>query len=215
MSETLEFWNKVKQPPASALKKIEAGRLKGKTDISPQWRFEAMTEHLGMCGDGWKYTIDKNWSEPIDGQVMCFVQVSLYVKYNGKWGEAIPAIGGDFIAKKEIHGLHLNDEGYKSAMTDALGKAMTALGVAANVYRGSKYVDRAEREMADTKKPAVVVNAVELLKSRIDKALKIGYRSALEKWMEINSIDFATMTDEQAIKLNKNLDIKIKTFTKD
>ena len=68
------------------------------------------------------------------------------------------------------------------------------------------------KEEAKVSKPA---SAIDMLKSRIDKALKAGYRSAIEKWMEVNSVDFATMTDEQAIKLNKLLDIKSKTFTKD
>ena len=62
--ERMEVWNKLKQPPISALKKITGGRLAGKTDINPQWRYQVMTEVFGVCGRGWKYTIDKLWTEP-------------------------------------------------------------------------------------------------------------------------------------------------------
>ena len=43
----------VKSVPQSALKPIEFGKLKGKYDISPQWRWEILTETYGMCGIGW------------------------------------------------------------------------------------------------------------------------------------------------------------------
>lgn len=46
-----ERYIKVSTPPEDALKPIVAGNLKGKTDISPQWKIEAMTETYGMCGE--------------------------------------------------------------------------------------------------------------------------------------------------------------------
>ena len=50
----LEVWNKLKTPPAWALKEIAFGKLKGKSDINPQWRYQALTEEFGMYGFGWK-----------------------------------------------------------------------------------------------------------------------------------------------------------------
>ncbi len=47
----------VKSVPQSALKPIEFGKLKGKYDISPQWRWEILTETYGMCGIGWYFDI--------------------------------------------------------------------------------------------------------------------------------------------------------------
>ena len=43
-------YNAVKTVPQSALKVIDFGKLKGKYDISPQWRWEVLTETYGMCG---------------------------------------------------------------------------------------------------------------------------------------------------------------------
>ena len=52
--KNMEVWNAIKQPPPEALKMITGGRLAGKTDINPQWRYQSMTEQFGMCGVGWK-----------------------------------------------------------------------------------------------------------------------------------------------------------------
>ena len=146
MSENLRYWNQIATAPVWALRTIERGRLAGKTDINPQWRFMAMTETFGPCGQGWKYAIDKTWTEPgPDQQVMVFVQVSLKVKIGGAWSDSIPGIGGSMLVTKESRGLHASDEGYKMALTDALSVAMKALGVGAKVYEGlwdgSKYKD--------------------------------------------------------------------------
>lgn len=133
----METWDKLKTPPASAIKKIQAGRLKGKSDINPQWRYQAMTETFGPCGSGWKFEIQKTWvSEGSDKQLVQNVQILLYVLDNGKWSEPIPGVGGSMLVAKEKNGLYTNDEAVKMALTDALGVAMKMLGMAADVYRG-------------------------------------------------------------------------------
>lgn len=134
---SLEIWNQLKTPPQTALKEIRAGRLKGMNDINPQWRIMAMTKQFGVCGIGWKYTIDKQWVEVAsNGEVLAFVNVSLYIRADDKWSEAIPANGGSKLTAKESSGLYNSDEAYKMAFTDALGVAMKMLGMAADVYMG-------------------------------------------------------------------------------
>jgi len=133
---SLEYWDKLKSVPIDALKKIEAGRLKGKHDISPVWRYERMTDVFGPCGIGWKYEIDSVHWVDAGAEKMVFVQVNLYVKDENKWSAPIPGFGGDFAIQQERAGLHTNDEALKMALTDALGYAMQKLGVAADVYRG-------------------------------------------------------------------------------
>lgn len=138
------YWDQFKCPPQSALKPIQAGRLKGKSDINPQWRMQAMTEVFGPVGIGWTYTIDRLWTEPgSDGQVCAFALVSVRIKDNGEWSEPVPGIGGSMLIEKESRGLYTSDEAFKMATTDALSVAMKAFGVAAEVYlgnlNGSKY----------------------------------------------------------------------------
>ena len=134
----MRYWDAVKQPPASALKEIKGGRLSGMTDIKPQWRYQAMTEQFGPCGIGWKFTIDKLWTEAgSDGQMVAFANVGLYVKDGEVWSDPIPGNGGSMLIVKESKGPHTSDEAYKMAITDALSTAMKLLGVAADVYMGN------------------------------------------------------------------------------
>lgn len=133
----LEIWNKLKAPPASALKQINAGRLKGMSDINPQWRYEALTSVFGLCGDCWKYEIKRLWTEQgTDGQVFAFAEVLLFVKISGEWSSPIPGIGGSMLITKEKNGLYNSDEAFKMALTDALSVSMKMIGVGADIYRG-------------------------------------------------------------------------------
>ena len=145
----MKHWDAMAQPPKSALKEILAGRLKGKSDINPQWRYQIMTEQFGPCGIGWKFSIIRLWQEGAPaGEVFALAEVAIMVRGpNGEWGEPIPGIGGSMLVALESKGLHANDEAYKMAVTDALGTAMKMLGVAADIYAGkwdgSKYRDSA------------------------------------------------------------------------
>lgn len=138
MQDNLAIWNAVKQPPASALRPIQGGRLRGKTDVNPQWRYLAMTEQFGICGIGWKYEVVRVWNETIStGETFAFAEIKLYVRHDGQWSEPIPGHGGSMLLEKESSGLHASDEGYKMAITDALSVAMKMLGIAADIYAGA------------------------------------------------------------------------------
>jgi hypothetical protein len=147
----LELWKKVEQPPEWALKEITGGRLKGKTDINPQWRYKALTENFGICGIGWKYEIVRLWLENTGNTVddiFAFSEIKLYIKVNENWSDPIPGIGGALIVESESKGLHANDEAYKMATTDALSVACKMLGIAANIYSGSKYDNIKESKLS-------------------------------------------------------------------
>lgn len=161
MTTHMQHYDNLKKVPANALKTIQAGNLKGKSDINPQWRYEALTNEFGMCGVGWKYEIVETHTQEvpngISGSLMLFVKVNLYIKDGEEWSAPIPAYGGDFLVVKDKNGIHGNDEAYKMATTDALGTAAKMIGVAADIYRGlandSKY-GREPQNTASTSKPA-------------------------------------------------------------
>lgn len=158
----MDIYEALATPPNDAVKTIGAGKLKGFSDINPQWRYEALTNRFGPCGIGWKYTVDHWFTQEVStGETMIFVSVSLYIKDKDAWSDPIPAFGGDFLVKKDKNGLHGNDEGMKMAITDALGTACKMIGVAADVYRGliangasdSKYARR-DYAAQNAQKPA-------------------------------------------------------------
>ena len=183
----MEVWDKVKQPPPSALKTIQAGRLKGKSDINPQWRYQAMTEQFGTAGVGWGYNIVKLWKEECgDGQVMAFAEINLWTRVSDN---LIPGIGGSMLITKEKEGLHVSDEGYKMAITDALSVAMKMLGIAADVYMGlwdgSKYSNATK-----VIKTGVAVNPVIKRDSPMVAEAKKEGATVKEHWCEEHQTEF-------------------------
>ena len=145
----LELWDKLKTPPPDALKEIKAGRLKGMSDISPQWRYKIMTETFGPCGFGWKFEINKLWTEPgSQGQIFAFALVDVSYKDGEMWSLPVRGIGGSMLVANEKKGPYCDDDAFKKATTDAIGTALKMIGVAADVYEGlcdSKYKDPLEQ----------------------------------------------------------------------
>jgi len=209
----MEKYNKLRRPPTSALKAITGGRLKGKTDINPQWRYEAMTEAYGPCGEGWRFTIDRLWTEPgANGAVFAFAQISLQTKENTDWSASIPGVGGHQLIVKETDGLYNNDEAYKMAITDALSTATKMLGVAADIYAGlwdgSKYVDQppefAKKQPAKTaEKPKDVPSPMDLYLGTMKKA-----KETLNKLTGSNDAYYQALKIYQIEHANKIKDLK-------
>ena len=148
--ENLGIYESVRQVPQSAQREIQAGRLKGKTDINPMWRIKALTDQFGPCGIGWKYTItDKRLENGANNEVSAFVDIDLYIKVDGEWSDAIPGTGGSAFVASERNGLYTSDECFKMALTDAISVACKALGFGADVYwakDATKYTPRPERQ---------------------------------------------------------------------
>lgn len=130
----LDLYNKLKVVPAEAIKQIQNGRLKGKSDINPMWRIKTITEHFGVCGIGWKYVITKQWTETYGTETKAYCNIDLFVKVDGQWSDAIQGTGGSSEVTMERNGSYVSDECYKMALTDALSVAMKALGVGADIY---------------------------------------------------------------------------------
>lgn len=146
--EVMEIYKSLSQPPATALREITAGSLKGKTDINPQWRYEIMTKTFGLVGIGWKYEIQRLWTEEgAKGETLAFAQVAVFVKNadTKEWSDPIVGIGGSKLINAFSNGLQSNDEGYKMAVTDAFSTSLKMLGVAADIYAGRwdgiKYIE--------------------------------------------------------------------------
>lgn len=133
--ENLEIYNRLRQVPQNAQKPIQAGRLKGMTDINPMWRIKALTEQFGPCGVGWKIEVpEKRIIDGSDGQKVAVVDALLYIKTGGDWSAPIPGTGGAMLVSNERNGPYTSDEAFKMAYTDAISVCCKMLGVGADVY---------------------------------------------------------------------------------
>lgn len=142
MNENMRIYSAFERTPDSAKKPIEAGRLKGKTDINPMHRIKQLTERFGPCGIGWYTDITRQETqEGPSGDLMCFIDLNLYYRENGQgeWSKPVFGTGGNSIISKESKGLYANDEGWKMAYTDALSIACKNLGMCADVYYQKDY----------------------------------------------------------------------------
>lgn len=150
----MKYYNIFRAVPQEAQKKIEAGKLKGFTDINPMWRIKVLTETFGA--NGWYTDQVKMWREDCAGETAAFVSLNLYVKMDGEWSHPFFGIGGSKLAGKGV-GDGINDEAYKMAYTDALGIACKNLGMAADIYFDkdrTKYNSVVESEAKPTPKTA-------------------------------------------------------------
>lgn len=134
MMENLEIYEKAREVPETAKRDIKGGRLSGKTDINPMWRIKKLTELFGPIGIGWYYKPVKEWKETVGEEIAVFVDIELYIKHDGEWSMPIHGTGGNMLAEKERSGLHISDECYKMATTDAISVACKQLGIGADVY---------------------------------------------------------------------------------
>lgn len=132
---SMEIWQQLEKTPKEAQKEINAGRLKGFTDINPMWRLKKLTEVFGPCGIGWKYDIvSTNVIPGANDEVAAFVNILLYYKQGNEWSDGVPGLGGSMFVAKETKGLHTSDECFKMALSDAIGTACKALGMSADIY---------------------------------------------------------------------------------
>ena len=174
MSEHMKNYNLLKEVPNGVLKPIQAGRLKGMSDIKPQWRIQKLTEVFGMCGIGWKFEIIRNWIEDagVKSEKVAFVDLNLYVRVNGEWSDAIYGNGGSMLVASEKNGPYVSDEAFKMATTDALGTAAKYIGLAADIYmgHGGKYeptpYELAQITAVDEVKKATTVESLEAIWSK-------------------------------------------------
>ena len=113
----LEIYEKSRSVPQEAQKRITGGRLNGMTDINPMWRIKKLTELFGPCGVGWKYVIREKRVESLNtSEAAAFVDVDLYIRWEGEWSDPIPGTGGSMFVTQEKNGVHMSDECYNKAL---------------------------------------------------------------------------------------------------
>ena len=129
-----------KEAPSSYGKKI--------TTIDPMYQIQCMTEVFGPVGQGWKYTVEYKYQ---DGLV--FAEVCIHYCVHNNWFQYGPVCSVQNLSKKNGG---LDDEAPKKAMTDAMTKAFSHLGMNADVFLGkfddSKYVKQMKQEFSQLQK---------------------------------------------------------------
>lgn len=214
--KNMEVYNKVRQVPQNAQKEIQAGRLKGMTDINPQWRIEKLTEVFGPCGIGWyAEELKREFKEGANNEIACFVDIALFIKDSTVpegWSKPIYGTGGSTFVAKEKHGLYTSDEVVKMAYTDALSVACKQLGFGADIYwnkSDSKYQTNTpkpepKKEMMDAgqlQAIRILLNKDADLKTKTYEKLKIKHSEELLK--KLTKVQATTLINQLKSKVGE------------
>ena len=155
--------------------------------IDAYYIIERLNEVFGLCGEGWWLT-DIIW-KTIEGEknlVICCATFC-YIKSGVTQFQSFPCVGGHQVVKDRW------DDAYKSAMTNAICKGASFLGVGLDVYKGEfnqkikqqeKVEPQTEIRQADkTAREGITIKQ----KEKLQQVIKSKYLTEKEK-SRINTI---------------------------
>ena len=197
MTTKMRIWDSLCKTNPDYTRSVPSSYGKKITSIDPMYQIQMMTETFGPVGQGWKYTVEYKHipNEGFFGFI--YAEVCIHYCIHDNWFEYGPVCSVQNLFKKNGN---LDDEAPKKAMTDAMTKAFSHLGMSADVFLGkfddSKYVQQVKKEFS---KPQVKAfpktNGKKNIKldMELDMGLikddikKINDIYALRKWRKANS----------------------------
>jgi len=142
-NKNMKIWETLSKTNPEFTKPLPGYGGKTLTTIDPMYQIQMMTDLFGPVGLGWKYKVDYKY---IDGLVFAEVTIKYFTN---EWHEYGPVCSVQNLSKKNGG---LDDEAPKKAMTDAMTKAFSHLGMSADVFLGkfddSKYVEQMKQEFS-------------------------------------------------------------------
>ena len=192
MTTKMRIWDSLCKTNPDYTRSVPSSYGKKITSIDPMYQIQCMTETFGPVGLGWKYNVKYTYQDNL-----VFAEVSIHYCVHDNWFEYGPVCSVQNLFKKNGN---LDDEAPKKAMTDAMTKAFSHLGMSADVFLGkfddSKYVQEVKKEFS---KPQVKAfpktNGKKNIK--LDMELDMGLIKddiknindiyALRKWRKANS----------------------------
>lgn len=158
----MAIWNAVEKTDPNYTKPFDRAGFKG-TATNPTWLAKQATSKFGPIGIGWGINvIDEKYQEGAPGTIVHIVRCRLWYIWEGKTGEVEVYGQTTFSGKRNNGNSYTDEEAPKKSLTDAMTKALSLLGFAADVHLGlyddNKYVNDLRREYreaeADAERPA-------------------------------------------------------------
>ena len=146
-NKNMEIWEELEKTNPKYTKPINKG-WGTITTIDPMYQIKRMTHKFGPIGKGWSYNVNYHYTEKL-----IFAEVTVKYCLDSQWREYGPICSVAPLGKANGK---LDDEAPKKAMTDALTKAFSHLGLCADVFLnefdGNKYVINDFEEQNSVKK---------------------------------------------------------------
>lgn len=145
--DKMHIWKRVCETDPAFTK--EVGFRGGFTSIVPQYQKQIMTEEFGPCGTGWG--AEAEWFEIERDPDNIVVKCKLHAWYRDKGGDIRYMLPVQGKAMARDNGREDLDSD-KKCFTDALSKAVSAIGVNADVFLGQfddpEYIEHIHRKKA-------------------------------------------------------------------
>ena len=141
-SAKIDFYERLKKPFPKDAYDEDKSRGFSLTTIDAYHVIDRLNEVFGLCGTGWKLQVNE-WIKTED-EIILIGELSYNVNGDIK---TVPCVGGKRIIKNNL------TDAYKSAMTNAICKGASFIGVGLNVYKGQFDFNTSQTEQPKPKKP--------------------------------------------------------------
>ena len=150
-NQNMKMWDFLSKTNPEFTKPFSKFGGKTLTTIDPHYQIQMMTNAFGPVGKGWSYQVEYKYLDKL-----VFAEVSIQYFLDNKWYAFGPVSSVQSLAKKNGG---LDDEAPKKAMTDAMTKAFSHLGMSADVFLGmfenNKYVEDLKKEFSQKQNSVV------------------------------------------------------------
>ncbi len=150
-NQNMKIWDFLSKTNPEFTKPFSKFGGKTLTTIDPHYQIQMMTNAFGPVGKGWSYQVEYKYLDKL-----VFAEVSIQYFLDNKWYAFGPVSSVQSLAKKNGG---LDDEAPKKAMTDAMTKAFSHLGMSADVFLGmfenNKYVEDLKKEFSQKQNSVV------------------------------------------------------------
>lgn len=201
----LELWSKVSEVPTEFATTSNVPNRGNVTSINSTYIIQRATEIFGLPGIGWGYEILEDrydngpailndQKEVIDREVMHTLKVNVWIMYKGQKAQAIHYGHTPFVSRTQ-YGPRMDSDPAKKSLTDALKKALSMFGFAADVFLG-KFDDA---DYVKEKKAFEEIEKSENFEEAMSKAV-----SELTEWAKKQSEVFSMIPNVAALNSSKS-----------
>lgn len=153
MSDNLKIWNTFADIDPAYTKPITGKSYKG-TSPNPQYVIRCLTEIFGPVGKGFGWEVLEDGFQPLGDEVLHWCRVRFWHEDRANCFESY---GQTKALMKTRNGLMSDEDAPKKSLTDAIVKAASHLGIAANIFLGrwddQKYVATVNEGFRDKEEP--------------------------------------------------------------
>jgi hypothetical protein len=172
--DNLSIWSRFEDIDPKFTKPITGKTYRG-TSPNPHYVIRCLTEMFGPVGVGFGWIVEREEFTPLGDEVLHWCRISFW---HTDRANTFDAYGQTKALMKTKNGMMVDEDAPKKSLTDAITKAASQIGVAANIFLGrwddSRYVAQVDaeyrREEQDQAQEKRQVEQPKTLPQRVDEA---------------------------------------------